>query len=142
MTQGLIAERRAEHGPAARADTLRGAAEEAVIASIGMRRGRPAGRGTVSMRFTLLTLIVGLLVVSGLAINAVWFIKSRETSEVMNDRFFAFSARSAARRTSDLFRPAEYVLRELQIGAGRGLQQVENPSALAEQLVEVLRAHP
>jgi hypothetical protein len=35
------------------------------------------------MRFTLLAVILSLLVVSGLAINAVWFVKSRATSQVL-----------------------------------------------------------
>ena len=68
------------------------------------------------MRFTLLALILSLLVVSGLAINAVWFFKSRETSQDASDRFFALFANVAARRISDLLGPAAYVLRDYQIG--------------------------
>src|SRR5436189_5682713 len=78
----------------------------------------------VTIRLTLLTLIVGLLVTSGAAINAVWFAKSRETIEESRDQLFAFFARSMAQRTSDLLTPAIYALREHQIEARRGLLNV------------------
>jgi hypothetical protein len=46
--------------------------------------GAAGGRSrTFTMRFTLLAVILSLLVVSGLAINAVWFVKSRATSQVL-----------------------------------------------------------
>ena len=76
------------------------------------------------MRLALLTIILGLVIVSGLAINTVWFVKSRATSQVANDRFFALFAEMAARRTSDMLRPAVYVLREYQIEAQRQLLDV------------------
>ena len=105
--------------------------------------GTPGGRSrSFTMRFTLLAVILSLLIVSGLAINAVWFVKSRATSQVLNDRFFALFASVATRRTSDLLRPAVYVLREYQIEAQRRLQPVDDPAAFGEQLVEQLRANP
>ncbi len=104
---------------------------------------RPAGarRRTVTMRLTLLTLVLGLLVVSGLAVNAVWFIKSRETSQVSSERFFALFASVAARRTGDMLRPAVYVLRDYAVRAQRGLLPLD-PEALGVVLVERLRANP
>src|SRR5262249_26049886 len=76
-------------------------------------------RRKFSLRLTLLALILSLLTISGAATNAIWFVRSRDTSEILNDRFFALSARLAARRTSELLRPAVYALREYQIEAQR-----------------------
>jgi len=105
--------------------------------------GRAYARlGNVTIRLTLLSLIVGLLVTSGAAINAVWFAKSRETTEESRDQFFAFFARSMAQRTSDLLTPAIYALREHQIEARRGLLNVDDPMDLGKHLAEQLRAHP
>ena len=98
-------------------------------------------RRTVTMRFTLLALILSLLVVSGLAVNAVWFFKSRETSQDASDRFFALFANVAASRLSNLLRPAAYVLRDYHIRARRGLLAVDAES-LGDVLVERLRANP
>lgn len=96
----------------------------------------------VTIRFTLLSLIVGLLVASGAAINAVWFVKSRESTEASRDQFFSFFARSMAHRTNDLLTPAIYVLREHQIEAQRGLLNVNESHNLGQHLAEQLRAQP
>ena len=57
--------------------------------------------GNVTIRLTLLSLIVGLLVMSGAAINAVWFVKSRETTEGSRDRFFSVPIRNSPRRVRE-----------------------------------------
>ena len=104
----------------------------------------PAGgrRRTLSVRFALVGLILGLLVASGLATNAVWFFKSRATSEASNAQFFTLFASSAARRAGDFLSPAASILRDYQIRVQRGLTSVGDPEALGEILVERLRANP
>jgi adenylate cyclase len=99
-------------------------------------------RRTVTMRFTLLALILSLLVVSGMAINGVWFFKSRETRQDASDRFFALFANVATSRINDLLRPAAFVLRDYHIRAQRGLLAVNDTESLGDVLVERLRANP
>jgi hypothetical protein len=94
------------------------------------------------MRLTLLALILCLVVASGLAINAVWFVKSRETSQALSNQYFGLFSRMVARRASDMLGPAAYLLRQHQIEAQRGLIDVSDLSDLGMRLVERLRARP
>jgi adenylate cyclase len=93
----------------------------------------------VSLRVLLLTLLVGLLLVTVGSIAGLAFVNQRQSIEELAERHFAAVSAATAREVRGLLAPARTVLEESRTRAQRGLLAVDDPEALGDQLVERLR---
>src|SRR5918999_4156657 len=93
----------------------------------------------VSLRVLLLTLLVGLLLVTVGSIAGLAFANQRQSIEELAERHFAAVSTATAREVRGLLAPARTVLEESRTRAQRGLLAVDDPEALGDQLVERLR---
>jgi hypothetical protein len=98
-----------------------------------------SSRRRTTFTVALLTLVVGLLVANSLATGGVWFAKSLDSIQTLENRYYVLYARSAAQLTADMFGEGADTLEEFEVRASRGLLPMYNLDELGERLVERLR---
>ncbi len=93
----------------------------------------------MSLRVLLLTLLVGLLLLTVSSIAGVAYVNQRQSVQELAERHFAVVSTATAREVRAVLAPASTVLQELRTGARRGLLATEDPAILGEHLAERLR---
>ena len=101
---------------------------------------RPIGR--LSLRITLLTLLVGLLLLTVASIGTVAQISMNRIVGEMERRLFTIGALAIGSQVNGFFSPASPVLEDLADQTRRGGLRVDDPDALADYLVARLRRTP
>ncbi len=103
----------------------------------------PARRWHLTLRVTILSLILGLLLVTVGILAVVGYRTTHAALEALVDQYVQMTTRTAAREIhADLLQPAEPTLEGLHDLALRGLLPMDEPDRLARYLVERLRYDP
>ena len=97
------------------------------------------GRRQVSLRVTILVLLVGLLLSTIGSIAGVAFVSTSAAIGELEANHFVLASNAATREISTLLEPAQSILTASRTQATRGLLPIDQPEQLAELLAEQLR---
>jgi adenylate cyclase len=96
-------------------------------------------RGRLSLRFTLLSLLVGLLLLTVASLALVAHFSANRASQELEARSFRIAALAISSQLGSYLEPAIPLLQEARLQALRGRLPVDDPEAVGDYLVERLR---
>lgn len=99
-------------------------------------------RRYLTLRITLLTLLVSLLLGTAASLGAVAFVSTRESIQDLQERYFRVVSVAVTRETATFLQAGLPLLEEAHAQASRGRLPVDDPDALGEYFVERLRFQP
>jgi adenylate cyclase len=99
-------------------------------------------RRYLTLRVTLLSLLVTLLLATAASLGSVAFISTRDSIQDLQERYFRVVSVAVTREMQTFLEPGLPILSEARLQAQRERLPVDDPEQLADYLVERLRFQP